>query len=120
MKQVMILKYNLIENCPSIEAELYKAKDLKEANEIVKTNYKEMKKLCKKTYCGEDDGQYFNGIEEDEGAIVCSMEAGPEIFFAAKIIDPEEMDDPVILYNDPKTVAKDELNIYISEDNEEE
>jgi len=125
MKQVLILKYDLMESYPNVEVELHKAEDEKEANEIVEASYNEMKDLCTKTFCGEDEDKNnddccFSAIEEDVGAIVCDVEVEPDLFFAAKIIDPNEMEDPVILYNDPKNVAIDEIGLSIEEKEEDE
>ena len=123
MKQVLIMKYDLMESYPNIEVKLHKAEDEKEANEIVEASYNEMKDLCTKTFYGDEENKEdccYNGIEEDAGAIVCDVEIEPDLFFAAKIVDPTEMEDPVILYNDPRKVAKDEIGLDIKTEEEDE
>lgn len=123
MKQVLIMKYDLMKNYPDVKVELHTVDDLKEANEIVEASYNEMKDLCTKTFCGEEENKEdccYSGIEEDTGAIVCDVEVEPDLFFAAKIVDPVEMEDPVILYNDPRKVAKDEIGLDIKIKEEDE
>jgi len=115
MKQVLVLKYDMSEEYPNIETELHTVETMDEAMDILGTIYNEAKELCEKTY-GKDDG-CFSGIEIDEGAIVCDVVEEPEMFVAAKILDPEEhMNEAVIIYNEPKTVARDELNVIIEDD----
>jgi len=124
MKQVLVLKYDMSEEYPNIETELHTVETMDEANEILEATYNDALELCEGTYgknsetYGEDSG-CFNGIEIDEGAIVCDVVEEPEMFIAAKILDPEEhMSEAVVLYNEPKTVARDELNIDIDNDND--
>jgi len=114
MKQVLVLKYDISEEYPNIETELHTVKSMDEANEILEATYNDTKELCEKTYG--KDSECFSGIEIDEGAIVCDVVEEPEMFIAAKILDPgEHMNEAVVLYNEPKAVARDELNIDIND-----
>ena len=117
MKQVLVLKYDMSEEYPNIETELHTAETLDEARDILAAIYNDALELCEGTY-GKDNG-CFSGIEIEEGAIVCDVVEEPEMFVAAKLLDPEEhMNEAVVLYNEPKVVARDELNIDIDNDND--